>query len=167
MTPTEFLKTVGMNHRTEYAYIGTNTISEVLVHGMIGVSTEAGELLDVAKKAMIYGKTPDLVNVKEELGDLLWYIGLMCIDLNCTFEELFDMNWEKLKLRYEKGKFSEDSALNRNLAAERVALETQDLTAIHYRNTGSYPIDGSTLYLMDKNKSYRFFNSNWNEVHDG
>lgn len=130
MTPTEFLATVAKNHRSEYAYFHSMNISEPLVHGAIGVSTEAGELLDVVKKAMIYGKEPDLVNIKEELGDTLWYIGLMCIDLGCTFEDLFDMNWEKLKLRYEQGKFSEDSALNRNLSAERVALESSNTAAL-------------------------------------
>lgn len=50
------------------------TLKENLIHMSYGISTEIGELLDVYKKKLAYGKEIDLVNVKEELSDILWYI---------------------------------------------------------------------------------------------
>ena len=41
---------------------------------VVGVSGEAGELLDAVKKAVIYRKPLDLENVIEELGDLEFYM---------------------------------------------------------------------------------------------
>lgn len=123
MTPTEYLASVAKNHKTEYAFFHTTTISEPLVHAAVGISTEAGELLDAVKKAIIYGKPVDVVNIKEELGDLLWYIGLAISDLDTTFEEIFDINDAKLSLRYSQGQFTTEEALNRDTQAERQVLE--------------------------------------------
>lgn len=40
----------------------------------LGVITEAGELLDVIKKNIAYGKEIDIINVGEEIADMCWYI---------------------------------------------------------------------------------------------
>lgn len=45
-----------------------------LLHMAVGISGEAGELLDAIKKAVIYQKPLDLNNVIEELGDLEFYM---------------------------------------------------------------------------------------------
>lgn len=45
-------------------------------HGIIGMMTEAGELLDQMKKHWFYGRELDVVNIKEELGDILWYAAI-------------------------------------------------------------------------------------------
>lgn len=44
-----------------------------LQHAAMGMITEAGELIDAVKRQMIYGKDIDAVNLKEEVGDCLWY----------------------------------------------------------------------------------------------
>jgi NTP pyrophosphatase (non-canonical NTP hydrolase) len=44
------------------------------LHMAIGISGEAGELLDAVKKATIYRKPLDIANIVEECGDLLFYI---------------------------------------------------------------------------------------------
>lgn len=41
-----------------------------LLHMAVGVSGEAGELLDAIKKATIYNKPLDVENMIEELGDI-------------------------------------------------------------------------------------------------
>jgi len=47
-------------------------------HMLLGVGTEIGELQDIFKKNIAYGKEIDWKNVKEEVGDIFWYIaGLM------------------------------------------------------------------------------------------
>lgn len=93
-----------------------------LLHGAMGCSTESGELLDTIKKYLFYGKKIDFVNVKEEIGDLLYYIAIMIDELDTSFEEIMKKNIEKLKARYGE-KFSEDKAINRDLNIERNILE--------------------------------------------
>ena len=74
------------------------------------------------KKHIFYGKPLDEVNLKEEVGDLLWYIAIICDELNTSFDEIMSTNIEKLRARYG-GKFSEVKALNGNLQTERAILE--------------------------------------------
>ena len=93
-----------------------------LLHGAIGISTESGEILDAFKKHIYYGKELDIVNIKEEIGDVMWYCAIFCRDLNISFEEIMETNINKLKARYGE-KFTEDKANNRNLKIEREILE--------------------------------------------
>lgn len=94
-----------------------------LLHGSMGICTEAGELQDALKKFIFYGKDLDLVNLKEEVGDLFWYVAILCDDLKVDFEELWKTNIEKLKSRYPN-KFDKEKAVNRDLVKEREILES-------------------------------------------
>lgn len=49
-----------------------------LEHAQIGMITELGELGDLVKRAFVYGKEFDPVNLMEEVGDYLWYLTLFC-----------------------------------------------------------------------------------------
>jgi len=49
-----------------------------MLHGLIGLCTESGELLDAMKKHLYYGKDLDTVNMLEEIGDLCWYLAIIC-----------------------------------------------------------------------------------------
>lgn len=93
------------------------------LHMVIGISTEAGELLDAYKKAFAYGKELDLVNVQEEIGDLFWYISNLMRMLDIDFDETLVKNVAKLRARYKEG-FSSEEALHRDLDVEREILET-------------------------------------------
>ena len=96
-----------------------------LLHGVLGLITEAAEIADVIKKQHAYGKPLDRVNLKEELGDVLWYIPLLCRALDTDMESVAEMNIAKLKLRYPD-KFNTKDATTRDLVAERELLETYD-----------------------------------------
>lgn len=93
-----------------------------LLHALMGICTESGELMDALKKHLIYGKPLDFVNLAEEAGDIEWYIALLLNVLGTTHSEIFTVNIEKLRLRYPN-KFTEFDAINRNLPAERELLE--------------------------------------------
>jgi NTP pyrophosphatase (non-canonical NTP hydrolase) len=93
-----------------------------LLHGAIGIATEAGELLDALKKHIYYNKELDKVNISEEIGDVLWYAALLCNCLEIDMRDVMDTNIAKLKARYPE-KFDEDKAENRNLKKERRVLE--------------------------------------------
>lgn len=95
-----------------------------LLHAGIGLSTEAGEVLDALKKHIFYGKELDKVNLAEELGDLFWYMAILADELGIEFESVMDRNITKLKARYGE-KFSEEKAENRDLDKEREILEGQ------------------------------------------
>lgn len=47
-----------------------------LLHCATGLVTESAELVDCIKKHVFYGKPLDVVNIKEEIGDILWYIAI-------------------------------------------------------------------------------------------
>ena len=93
-----------------------------LLHGAIGASTEANELLDMLKKHIYYGKEIDYINIEEEVGDLFWYCALICNTIGKTFEEIMEKNIDKLKTRYPNS-FNNNDAINRNLEEERKILE--------------------------------------------
>lgn len=93
-----------------------------LLHASMGMVTEAGEFMDMMKKHLFYGKPQDTTNLKEEIGDILWYAAIALEALDTNFEEVMETNIAKLKARYPE-KFTEDKALNRNLDTEREILE--------------------------------------------
>lgn len=92
------------------------------IHMMLGMCTEIAELQDVFKKNLAYKKEIDITNVREEIGDLMWYVGNFCRMNNFDLEEILDTNIEKLKVRYPE-KFTHENAINRDLKKEREILE--------------------------------------------
>lgn len=94
------------------------------MHSCMGVQTEGGELANKFKRIIFYGDKPDFTNTKEEIGDILWYLGILCGFLGITMDDCMEANIAKLAERYKKkGKFNEAEALLRNLGAEREVLE--------------------------------------------
>ena len=93
-----------------------------LLHASMGLVTEAGEFQDMLKKHLYYGRELDTVNLKEEVGDLLWYCAIALNALGADFESVMQTNIDKLKARYPE-KFTEDNANNRDLDTEREILE--------------------------------------------
>lgn len=93
-----------------------------ILHAVMGVCTESGELMDQVKKHILYGKNIDFVNLQEEAGDLFWYVALLADACNFTFEDTFEKNIAKLRARYPNN-FTEQDALNRDLNKERKILE--------------------------------------------
>ena len=84
-----------------------------LLHMAVGVSGEAGELLDAIKKHTIYGKPLDRENVKEEAGDILFYLNNILLNVGFTLEEVIEHNIEKLSKRYSQGSYSNEQAQDR------------------------------------------------------
>ena len=78
----------------------------------VGISGEAGELLDAVKKATIYKKPLDIDNVREECGDLLFYITGILDSVGADLESVIAENRAKLSVRYGKN-YSNASAIAR------------------------------------------------------
>ena len=74
-----------------------------LLTAALGMSAEAGEFTEVVKKIILQGKSYNEENVfhlKRELGDICWYLAQACMALDTNFEEVLQMNYEKLSARY-------------------------------------------------------------------
>lgn len=75
---------------------------------------EAGELFDAIKKMVIYNKVPlDFENVREELGDLEFYMEGLRQALHITRQETLTSNKRKLSKRYESLSYSDNAAQER------------------------------------------------------
>ena len=84
-----------------------------LLHMAIGVSGEAGELLDAVKKSAIYGKSLDHKNMVEELGDLEFYMSRIRQIIGVTRDEVLERNFDKLSKRYSEGTYTNSQAQKR------------------------------------------------------
>jgi NTP pyrophosphatase (non-canonical NTP hydrolase) len=118
MTAKEYQKHV---KRTD-ALLPDNYHSMGAIHMLMGMTTEIGELMDPYKKNLAYEKPIDWVNVKEEIGDLMWYVANFCNLNGFDLEEIMETNVKKLQERYPE-KFDKALAVQRNLYKERIILE--------------------------------------------
>lgn len=58
-----------------------------LLYGSSIVATEAGEILDHMQRIVFRGQELDREHVKEEIGDLMYGVGVLLRNLNIDFEE--------------------------------------------------------------------------------
>ena len=87
-----------------------------LLTGAIGICSEGGELLDLVKKLIFQGKEPtdELRNkIKNELGDVMWYVQQVLITMEWDLEEVLAENTKKLSGRYPEG-FDVNKSENRS-----------------------------------------------------
>ena len=79
-----------------------------LLTAALGLTAESGEFTEIVKKILLQGKPYNEDNVfhmKRELGDICWYIAQACMALDTSFDEIIEMNVDKLKKRYPGGEF--------------------------------------------------------------
>ena len=89
---------------------------ERLLTAAVGMSAESGEFTEVVKKMIFQGKPvneENLFHLKRELGDVMWYVAQACMALDTSFDEIVEMNVEKLKARYPGGEFDVYKSENR------------------------------------------------------
>ena len=77
-----------------------------LEYPTLGLAGEAGEVANVVKKIQrdFGGKLTDetRAKLKDELGDVLWYISACADELGLTLEQIAEFNVEKLAARHKK-----------------------------------------------------------------
>jgi len=96
-----------------------------LLHGIIGVATETGELVEIIRDKIINPTMViDIANVKEEIGDNLWYLARLVKYADTTFEDEMKRNIKKLRARHGNEGFNKDRDINRDHEAEREILES-------------------------------------------
>lgn len=85
----------------------------MLLHSVLGITGEVGELASAVEKYAWYGQDFDRRNVLEELGDVLWYVAEACDALDMDLGQVMFNNIEKLRKRFPD-KFDEQRALEEN-----------------------------------------------------
>jgi len=127
----------------EHYDIGCTTTEQLkveLLHAVVGIAGEAGELVDAVKKEFFYNHDLDVENVIEELGDLKYYIEAVVQNLQhrriigwkaigwkatelVTHESIEDANIDKLRKRYDKLTFTNEAAKVRADKVHKTATE--------------------------------------------
>lgn len=74
-----------------------------LANFALGLAGEVGEVCEPIKKHLYHGKKLDLVAMRKELGDVLWYLSSVCFVLNLDLAEVAAENIAKLKARWPDG----------------------------------------------------------------
>lgn len=90
----------------------------LLVTASFGLSSETGEFNEIVKKILFQGKplTDDnLIHMKRELGDVMWYWMNACRALNLDPNDVIHENVKKLESRYPGGKFDAFYSENRKV----------------------------------------------------
>jgi len=80
----------------------------------MGLSGEAGEVTDYLKKVVFHGHELDKQKLKDELGDVLWYIATIANIAGIELNNIAEYNVEKLKKRYPNG-FEKEKSINRKV----------------------------------------------------
>lgn len=96
----------------------------MLLHGVIGLTGEVGELAGAIERYAYYEKDFDRLNVIEEMGDVLWYLSELCDALDIPMERVMRLNISKLRKRFPEN-FDHELAKeeNRDRAAEARAMD--------------------------------------------
>jgi len=83
-----------------------------LINGALGITGEAGEVADMIKKHVFHGHGLDMDALVKEIGDVCWYVALLCTAIGVDLKSVMEKNIEKLTTRYPEG-FSEEASINR------------------------------------------------------
>ena len=87
-----------------------------LLTAALGLTAESGEFTEIVKKSVLQGKPyneENIFHMKRELGDICWYLAQACMALDTTFDEIIEMNVDKLEKRYPGGSFDVHKSENR------------------------------------------------------
>lgn len=85
---------------------------ELLLNGVMGLCGEAGECIDLVKKAKFQGHDLDKEKLKLECGDATWYMSLISHALDLPLSDVLQANIDKLKARYPSG-FAKERSIHR------------------------------------------------------
>ena len=80
---------------------------EIMTWGL-GIAGEAGDVAGCIKKTFSH-KNDQTLGIRENLGDTLWYLAMVCNYFDWDLNEILEENIAKLEKRYPQG-FTEKAA---------------------------------------------------------
>lgn len=91
----------------------------------LGIVSESAEVSDEVKKQLYHGHDKNPEKIKDELGDVMWYMANLATKYGLTLKDIAKHNITKLKERYPDG-FSQDKSINRNEEVEQAYLKKHE-----------------------------------------
>jgi NTP pyrophosphatase (non-canonical NTP hydrolase) len=88
-------------------------VEEILTWGL-GITGEAGDVASCIKKTFMHDNDKK-EGIRENLGDVLWYVAMICNFFNWNLQDILDDNIKKLKERYPNGFTTEDARRKGNM----------------------------------------------------
>ncbi len=95
-----------------------------ILHTMIGLSGEIGEIQEHIKKWIFHGKPLDKTKLLNEFGDSLWYQANALRLLGLDLSSVLTANHIKLTTRYPNGRSKNYTLNSRNEDQEELAVNT-------------------------------------------
>ena len=93
--------------------INKSLTKEQLISNMVfGINGETGEVTDILKKHLFHGHELDIQHLKEEIGDIMFYLVNLASIYEIDFSEILQINIDKLMKRYPDG-FDKEKSINR------------------------------------------------------
>lgn len=74
-----------------------------ILNACLGLSGEVGEFNDMIKKWIFHEKDLDKEHLKKEIGDVMWYVAMICESVGFDIDGVLQTNVDKLKARYPEG----------------------------------------------------------------
>lgn len=84
---------------------------DMLCHALFGLCSEVGEIHNLYQKEY-QGHMFTVLDVRDELGDVLWMIAELCHAYDLDLDDVMEANIEKLKKRYPDG-FDPERSIHR------------------------------------------------------
>lgn len=91
---------------------GNMSESDMILNGVMGLNGEAGECIDLVKKALFQGHTLNREKLIDELSDVMWYVAITAQGIGAGLDEIMQHNVDKLLKRYPNG-FEAERSVNR------------------------------------------------------
>lgn len=74
-----------------------------IMYPCLGLAGEVGEVCEKVKKHIRDGRVLDKEDLTKELGDVLWYLSAVALDLGISLKDVAETNITKLTSRKERG----------------------------------------------------------------
>ena len=84
---------------------------ESILNWGLGITGEAGDVASCIKKSYFH-KNDQTLGIKENLGDTLWYVAMICNHFGWNMQDIMKENIEKLAKRYPNGFTFKDAQRN-------------------------------------------------------
>ena len=73
------------------------------LNAALGIAGETGEVIELIKKAFFHGKELNREQLRDELGDVLFYLDWLASLHGISMQDIAAANIEKLRKRYPDG----------------------------------------------------------------
>ena len=109
----ENVKTFG-----DFQELSKRTMNSDLPHDLqlanysLGLAGETGETIDLIKKGLFHGHELSRLKIKEELGDIMFYVAAIATLNKISLNDVVNYNIDKLNKRYPDG-FDKEKSINR------------------------------------------------------